>query len=66
MINTGEIVRAYRDRLHWSRAYLSDKSGVSVCTIVRIESNGDCMVSTFEKLIDAMGYGMQIKDKRII
>lgn len=66
MTDTGAIVRMLRNRLKWSRMKLSDKSGVQVATISSVENKTDCRLSTFEKLIEAMGYEIEIypKEKR--
>lgn len=63
MTNTGEIVRICRERLGWSRSWLGIKSGVSQNTIVCVENNKSCRVDTFEKLLDAMGYEIEILPK---
>ena len=60
MTDTGEIIRMCRKRLGWAKAYLSEKSGISVNTITYAERNMDCKVSVFEKLLDAMGYEIEI------
>ena len=66
MTNTGEIIRMCRDSLHWTRQYLSEKSGVPVGTILNCERHDDCRMSTFEKLLDAMDFEVEILKKESI
>ena len=63
MIHTGQMVRMCRNSLNWSRQHLSEKSGVPAYTIVTVEGKPDCKVSTFEKLIEAMGYEVEVLRK---
>ena len=60
MINAGEIIRMCRNSLSWSQTYLSEKSNISVAKIRYAEAHTDCKVSVFEKLLDAMGYEVEI------
>lgn len=63
MTDTGEIIRMCRKKLNWTMVKLSDVSGVGVHTIQNVERNPDCKVSTFERLIEAMGYDLEILPK---
>ena len=63
MTDTGEMIRLCRKKLNWSRPKLSEASGVGVHTILNVERNPDCKVSKFERLIEAMGYEMEILRK---
>ncbi len=63
MTDTGEMIRMLRKNLNWPRSKLSEASGVGVHTILNVERNPDCKVSTFERLIEAMGYEMEILRK---
>ena len=63
MTDTGEMVRVLRKRLGWSRPRLSEKSGLSLHTVINVERNRDCHVRTFERLIEAMGYEIEILRK---
>lgn len=63
MTDTGEMIRMLRKNLNWPRSKLSEASGVGEYTIANIERNDDCKVSNFEKLIEAMGYEMEILRK---
>lgn len=58
--DTGEMVRLCRKSLKWSRPKLSDASGISVQTIINVERQSNCKFDTFEKLIEAMGYEIEI------
>ena len=60
MTDTGEMVKILRKRLGWSRAKLSEESGLHINTVTNAERNPDCYLSTFEKLIEAMGYEIEI------
>lgn len=63
MTDTGDMIRMLRKKLGWTRNKLSDASGLGVSTILNAERNSDCKVSTFEKLIEAMGYDLEILPK---
>lgn len=63
MTDTGNMIRLCRTHLKWPRAYLAEKSGVPLNTIINVEGKSDCKVSTFEKLLEAMGYEIEIMRK---
>lgn len=63
MTDAGEMVRMLRKSLNWSRPRLSEKSGVKLDTIINVERKRDCRLSTFEKLVEAMGYEIEILRK---
>ena len=65
MTDTGEIVRMCRKSLKWSRPKLSNASGLSLQTIINVERQNNCKFDTFEKLIEAMGYELEILPKEI-
>lgn len=65
MTDTGEMVKILRKRLGWSRSKLSDKAGMHINTVTNAERNSDCYLSTFERLIEAMGYEIEILPKEI-
>lgn len=52
-----------RKKLKWTRPVLSEASGIGVNTILSVERNNDCKVSTFERLLEAMGYELEILPK---
>ena len=61
--DTGEMVRMLRKSLKWTKVKLSEKSGISLDTIINIERHRNCNFSTFERLIEAMGYEIEILRK---
>lgn len=63
MTDTGEMVKMCRKKLKWTRPVLSEASGIGVNTILSVERNSDCKVSTFERLLEAMGYELEILPK---
>jgi predicted transcriptional regulator len=67
MIDPGKVIRECRGSLNWPRAKLSDIADVQVNVIRRIELEGvDCRISTFEKILKAMGYEIVIQKKKLI
>jgi len=65
MLNTREIICDCRDSLKWTRVRLSEKSGVSIDTIVKVEKKRghNVSVNIFEKLLNAMGYELKVVRK---
>jgi len=63
MTDTGKIIKACRESLHWSRMKLSREADVPINTIVSCEQKPDCKVSTFERIIEAMGFEMEVMRK---
>ena len=63
MTDVGQIIRACRNTRKWTKVKLSQVSGVSLDTIINVERKSDCRLSTFEKLIEAMGYEIEILPK---
>ena len=61
--DTGEMVKACRLSRKWTKVKLSEVSGISLDTIVNIERHRNCNFSTFERLIEAMGYEIEILRK---
>ena len=58
--DTGEIIKTCRKSLNWSRPKLSKEAGISLDTVINVERHNNCKFSTFEKLIEAMGYEIEI------
>ena len=56
-------VKKIREDLLMSKSELARKSGVSALTIDRIEKGMNCRVATMRKIILALGYKTQDKDK---
>lgn len=64
MTDAGQIINMCRRSVKWSMMKLSVESSVSQSTILEIEhGRRGCRVETFEKLLDAMGYEMEILKK---
>ena len=56
-------VKKIREDLLMSKSELARKSDVSALTIDRIEKGMSCRVATMRKIILALGYKIQDKDK---
>jgi DNA-binding XRE family transcriptional regulator len=56
-------LRKIREQLLMSKAELARKAGVSPLTIDRIESGKSCRMETKRKIILALGYSLEDKDK---
>ena len=65
MTDTGEIIRMIRKHKKWTQYVLSEKSGVPQNTIVNVERKPHCRTDTFEKLLEAMGYEIEILEKDV-
>jgi len=62
-MNTGQILRACRKHRKRSIMDLSVVTGVSPSTIGEVErGQRDCLVSTFEKLLDELGYELEVME----
>ena len=59
----GNNVKEIREGLLMSKSELARKAGVSVLTIVRIEKGMSCHVSTMRKVILALGFKIQDRNK---
>ena len=61
MIDVGEILKLCRKHSNMSIVALSAESSVSASSIKEIENGTrDCKVGTFEKLLEAMGYELEV------
>lgn len=61
MTDAGQIIRMCRKHKNWSIVTLSVESTVSHSTIQEIETGlRDCRLSTFEKLLNTMGYELEV------
>ena len=56
-------LKKIREQLLMSKAELARKAGVSPLTIDRIESGKSCRMETKRKIIKALGYSLEDKDK---
>jgi hypothetical protein len=55
----GALLKKLRNRA--SRRVIADAAGVNVSVVSRAERGQDCLLSTWKKLFDALGYRLQIK-----
>lgn len=56
-------VKAIREQKLMSKSELARKAGVSVVTIDRIERGEQCRLETKRKIILALGYSVEDRDK---
>lgn len=56
-------LKKIREQLLMSKAELARKAGVSPLTIDRIESGKNCRMETKRKIILALGYSLEEKEK---
>ena len=56
-------VKKIREDLLMSKSELSQKAGVSALTIDRIEKGMSCRLTTMRKIILALGYKLQDKNR---
>jgi len=60
---THNSLKVIREQLLMSKAELARKAGVSPLTIDRIENGKSCRMETMRKIILALGYTLEDKDK---
>ena len=60
---TENSLKLLREQLLLSKAELARKAGVSPMTIARIENGEKCRMETKRKIILALGYSLEDKDK---
>lgn len=60
MTNTGEILRACRRQKGLTCSQLARKANFHRPTLYQLESTRNCTVKTFETLLNAMGYEIEI------
>jgi DNA-binding XRE family transcriptional regulator len=60
---TENSLKQLREQLLLSKAELARKAGVSPMTIDRIENGEKCRMETKRKIILALGYSLEDKDK---
>lgn len=56
-------VKAIREARLLSKSELARKAGVSVLTVGRIERGEECRMETMRKIILALGYSLEDKNK---
>ena len=65
MIDAPNIIRECRRFRHLTQRQLADRSGVSRQTIWNVErDNNNTTLYTFERLLEAMGFEVYIREKR--
>ena len=61
MIDVPKTIKEYRQFRHLTQRQLADKSGISRQTVWNVErENNGTTVYTFERLLNAMGFGLDI------
>ena len=63
MTDTGQIIRACREARKWPRSYLAEKAKMPLNTVINCERRSDCRVRTLDRLIEAMGFELEIVSK---
>lgn len=56
-------VKVIRESRLMSKSELARKAGISVLTVGRIERGEDCRMETMRKIILALGYSLEDKNK---
>jgi predicted transcriptional regulator len=56
-------VRNIREGLLMSKSELARKAGISVLTISRVEKGFDCRLETKRKILKALGYSIEEREK---
>ncbi len=56
-------VKSIRESRLMSKSELARKAGISVLTVGRIERGEDCRMETMRKIILALGYSLEDKNK---
>ena len=62
-MNTRNRVKSIRESRLMSKAELARKAGVSSLTIDRVERGDSCRMETMRKIILALGYSLEDKNK---
>ncbi len=57
-----EKIRAARDALGWSQAFVAERSGVSRPSVARIEAGEDVSTATLTKVAQALGLSLTLTD----
>ncbi len=56
-------LKVIREKLLMSKSELARKAGISVLTVDRIERGGECRMETKRKILLALGFSLEDKDK---
>lgn len=62
-MKTANNVKAIREKLLISKSELARKAGVSAVTIDRVERGESCRLETMRKIILALGYSLEDREK---
>lgn len=62
-MKTKNRLKAIRESRLLSKAELARKAGISALTIDRVERGEQCRLETMRKIILALGYSLEEKDK---
>ena len=62
-MNARNKVKSIRENRLMSKAELARKAGVSAMTVDRVERGEVCRMETMRKIILALGYGLEEKNK---
>jgi len=63
IVNNNNSVKAIREARLMSKSELARKAGVSALTIDRVERGEVCRMETMRKIILALGYSLEDKNK---
>ena len=63
IMNARNKVKSIRENKLMSKAELARKAGVSAMTVDRVERGEVCRMETMRKIILALGYGLEDKNK---
>ena len=62
-MKTPNRVKKIREKMLMSKSELARKAGISTVTVDRIERGESCRVETMRKIILALGYTLEDRDK---
>lgn len=62
-MKTANNVKTIREKLLISKSELARKAGVSAVTIDRVERGESCRLETMRKIILALGYSLEDREK---
>lgn len=62
-MKTQNKVKKLREKMLMSKSELARKAGISTVTVDRIERGESCRVETMRKIILALGYTLEDRDK---
>ena len=59
-MNTGEIIRFCRSKSGMTLQEVALRCGVNAATISNMEHNSNCKVETFDRVLNARGYDIEV------